>query len=145
LHADGTAATSLGLAQARAQQALDRVRAIAHHLYPAALGDAGLAAALDVLSEWRPHVELHELPDERFPAPVEAGGYFLVAALTRSSARAVVSASDEPGRLVVEVRTARPGDLVEVEDRVGALGGRLTVEPGANGAIHLRAELPCES
>lgn len=145
VHADGVAATSLSLAQARAQQALERVRAIAHHLYPAALGDAGIAAALDVLPEWRPHLELRELPDGRFPASVEACGYFLVAAVTSSPARAVVSASDAPGRLVVGVRTTRPGDLVEVEDRVGALGGRLTVEPGADGAIQLRTELPCAS
>ena len=45
---------SMALAQAHVRAALDRVRAIAHAAYPAALDEAGLAAALDVLGDWRP-------------------------------------------------------------------------------------------
>jgi hypothetical protein len=60
-------------AQTEIRTALDRVRTIAHGLYPAALGDAGLAAALDVLAEWRPHLELGDPPSRRFDPVVEAG------------------------------------------------------------------------
>lgn len=108
--------------------ALDRVRTIAHSLYPAALSDAGLAAALDVLAEWRPHVELGELPTHRIDPALEAGAYFVVAALTEAPAPAAISARAEGDRLIVEVRSARRADLAEVEDRVGALEGRLALE-----------------
>jgi signal transduction histidine kinase len=120
--------TRLRIAQEQIRTALDRVRTIAHSLYPAALSDAGLAAALDVLAEWRPHLELADLPARRFEPALEAGAYFVVAALTESPAPAAVSARADGDRLVVEVRTARPADLSEVEDRLGALEGRLALE-----------------
>jgi len=137
---DEETAARMGCAQARVRTALDRVRTIAHRLYPAALSDAGLAAALDVLAEWRPHVELGELPDRRFDPTLEAGAYFIVAALTQAAA--TVSASGD-GKLVVEVRTSQPGDLVDVQDRVGALGGRLAVHVTREGDTLVRAELTC--
>ena len=118
----------LRIAQEQIRTALDRVRTIAHSLYPAALSDAGLAAALDVLAEWRPHLELADLPARRFEPALEAGAYFVVAALTESPAPAAVSARADGDRLVVEVRTARPADLSEVEDRLGTLEGRLALE-----------------
>jgi signal transduction histidine kinase len=121
-------ATRLRLAQEQTRTALDRVRTIAHRLYPAALGDAGLAAALDVLAEWRPHLELGELPTHRLDPALEAGAYFVVAALTESPAPAAISARAAGDRLVVEVRCSRGADLAEVEDRVGALEGRLALE-----------------
>ena len=99
---------------------------MAHATYPAALDEAGLGAALDVLSEWRPHVELGALPEQRLDPELEAGIYFIVVALTAEDAVVDVRVEDE---VVVEVRTAA-GDLTEVEDRVGALGGRLSVEDG---------------
>jgi signal transduction histidine kinase len=120
--------TSLRSAQEEIRTALDRVRTIAHSLYPAALSDAGLAAALDVLAEWRPHLELGELPTHRIDPAVEAGAYFVVAALTESPAPAAISARAEGDRLIVEVRSVRRADLAEVEDRVGALEGRLALE-----------------
>jgi hypothetical protein len=142
---DTETAARMGTAQDRVRTALDQVRTLAHSLYPAALSDAGLTAALDVLAEWRPHVELGELPDRRFDPTVEAGAYFIVAALTQSPAAAAVSASAVSGRLVVEVRTSRPGDLMDVEDRVGALGGRLAVLPTPEADTLVRAELSCAS
>jgi signal transduction histidine kinase len=140
---DEETADRMRFAQARVRTALDRVRTIAHSLFPAALGDAGLAAALDVLAEWRPHVELGELPDGRFDPTVEAGAYFIVAALTQSPAAAAISASTARGELVVEVRTAQPGDLVDVQDRVGALGGRIAVRVTREGDTLVRTELTC--
>jgi signal transduction histidine kinase len=140
---DEEAATRMGEAQAQVRTALDRVRTIAHSLYPAALGDAGLGAALDVLAEWRPHVELGELPDGRFDPVAETGAYFIIAALTQSPTAAAVSASCADGRLVVEVRTTVLGELVDIEDRVGALGGRLAVHATPEGDALVRAELPC--
>jgi signal transduction histidine kinase len=128
--ATGNAAdtTSLRHAQEEIRTALDRVRTVAHSLYPAALSDSGLAAALDVLAEWRPHLELGDLPARRSDPALEAGAYFVVAALTESPAPAAVGARAEDDRLVVVVRTTRPAKLIEVDDRVGALEGRLVLE-----------------
>jgi signal transduction histidine kinase len=140
---DEETAAQLGIAQARVRTALDRLRTIAHSVYPAALSEAGLAAALDVLAEWRPHVELDELPDRRFDPALEAGAYFVIAALTQSPAPATVSAREVGGQLVLEVRTALPDDLEDVKDRVGALGGLLTIRAMPSGDTHVRTELAC--
>jgi len=39
----------------------------------------------------------------------------------------------------------RAFDRVALEDRLGALGGRLSVERGEGGQVTIRAELPCGS
>jgi hypothetical protein len=36
-----------------------------------------------------------------------------------------------------------PQELTDLEDRVGALDGRLLVEHGLSGGTRIRAELPC--
>jgi hypothetical protein len=50
----------------------------------------------------------------------------------------------ENGRLVLSIDTADPpaGDLVDLDDRVGALGGTLRVER-SDGKSRMVAELPC--
>jgi signal transduction histidine kinase len=135
----------LAVAQAHVREALDRVRAIAHAAYPAALDDAGLAAALDVLGDWRPQVELAGVPEARLDHELETSVYFIVAALTRSSDGAVVDVGIDRERehVVIDVRTAGGDELGEVEDRVGALGGRLAVDETSGGGIAVRVELAC--
>ncbi len=135
----------LALAQDRVRAALDGVRAMAHATYPAALDEAGLAAALDVLSERRPHVLLGALPGGRLDPALEASTYFIVAALTRTSADVVVDVNvrREDARLVIEVRAPRLSGLGEVEDRVGAVGGHLSVDREPDGTADVRVELPC--
>ena len=69
---------------------------MAHAAYPAALDDAGLAAALDVLGDWRPQVELAGVPEARLDHELETSVYFIVAALTRGSDGAVVDVGHRP-------------------------------------------------
>jgi signal transduction histidine kinase len=77
---------------------------------------------------------------------VETAAYLLVAealqdAAGRGASHATVSLAQDGGRLVVTVQddgTDRSAALVQLADRVGALDGRLTVEP-----TRLHAELPC--
>jgi signal transduction histidine kinase len=46
--------------------------------------------------------------------------------------------------LVVDVETeAEPDGLVDLEDRVGALDGRLAVKRAPGGRVRIRAEIPC--
>ena len=64
-----------------------------------------------------------------------------------------MEAKDEGDRLVIEVTSdaaVQPGPdletaLLDVTDRIGALGGRLRVGQAPAGAITIRAEIPCES
>jgi signal transduction histidine kinase len=138
-------AERLALAQNHVREALGGVRALAHATYPAALDEAGLAAALDVLSDWQPNVELGALPDGRLDPALEASTYFIVTALTRTDSDAMVDLNvhREQTNLVVDVRSETAADLTEVEDRVGALDGRLAVEETPAGGTHVRVELPC--
>jgi signal transduction histidine kinase len=96
-----------------------------------------------------------QVPDERFPAEIEASAYFIVAeALTNvvkhsHAQHADVTASVHDGLLQVEVRDdgiggADPGGhgLVGMVDRVAALGGRLSLESPAGGGTLVAARLP---
>jgi signal transduction histidine kinase len=138
-------ADGLATAQGHVREALARVRVIAHAAYPAALDDAGLAAALDVLGDWRPHVELAGVPDARLDPQLETSVYFIVAALTRRPATAMVDVNldRERDEVIIDVRTAEGLELDEVEDRVGALGGRLVVDGASDGGMAVRVELTC--
>jgi hypothetical protein len=63
----------------------------------------------------------------------------------RRPRRAAVDAVHADGRLVVEIETDEepPQELTDLEDRVGALDGRLLVEHARSGRTRIRAELPC--
>jgi hypothetical protein len=81
-----------------------------------------------------------------YPAAVETCAYLLVAealqdAAGRGATQAMVATTQDGGRLVVTVDDDggdRGDAMVQLADRVGALDGRLTVQP-----TRLRAELPC--
>jgi signal transduction histidine kinase len=134
----------LAAAEHELQAAVGELRELAHGLFPAALDEEGLAAAIEVLAESEPRLAPGALPAERYAPQIESAAYFLVGEglrLTRAGA-VVVDARRDGGRLVVELRAASAfAELpVRVEDRVGAVGGTLTAD-----AHHLRAELPCAS
>jgi signal transduction histidine kinase len=133
------------------QVALADLREIAHGLYPNALADEGLAAALETLAEGHPiRITLGPLPDGRFEPPVESAAYFVVAeTLNRSyqSQLATVHAAQTNGRLVLDIETDAqpPEELTDLEDRVGALSGQLRVERLRTGGTRIHAEVPCAS
>jgi signal transduction histidine kinase len=144
---DSHAGSLLTQATDQAQAALEELRDLAHGIYPAILAEAGLAAALTTLADAAPlPVELHDVAQGRYPDAVETAAYLLVAealddATGRGASHAAISAVKDGGRLVIMVQddgTDRSSSMVEMADRVGALDGRLAVEP-----TRLRAELPC--
>jgi signal transduction histidine kinase len=140
--------TALEEAEAGVRQALEELRGLARGLYPAALTEEGLAAALEALAEQAASpLVLRRLPEERFDPKVEAAAYFVVAETLQRSRprRAAVDAVHADGRLVVEIETDEepPQELTDLEDRVGALDGRLLVEHARSGRTRIRAELPC--
>ena len=110
----------------------------------------GSQRPLDSLAEeGRVPIVVGPVPRERLAPPVEAAAYFLVAeVLKRSRARRVaVSAELSDGRLVVEIAAtgSLEDDLTDLEDRIGALDGELTVERSASDRLAVRAEVPCGS
>jgi signal transduction histidine kinase len=142
-------AAALEDAEAEIRQALAELRRLAHGLYPAALTEEGLGAALEALAEQTlGPLALGRLPQERFDPKVEAAAYFVVAETLKRTRpqRAAVDTTRADGQLVVEIATDQqpPEELTDLEDRVGALDGRLLVRAASGGGTHIVAELPCE-
>jgi signal transduction histidine kinase len=138
-----------------AQQANEALRELAHGILPADLASAGLRGAVDSMVERLDLPVTVDIPDDRFPAEIEANAYFIAAeALTNvvkhaRAASAAVSARLESGVLRLEVRDDGVGGadpdghgLVGVGDRVTALGGRFTLESPPGGGTLLRAAFP---
>jgi signal transduction histidine kinase len=160
LRRDPEAAESLVMtAEDDLKQALAELRELARGLHPAVLSDRGLAAALQALAERASvPVTLTRIPDARWPDPIEAAMYYVVAeaitnvakyahatqayvAVERSHGIATVVVSDDG------IGGAQPGagsGLVGLTDRVEALGGRLRLESPPGRGTRLSAEIPCE-
>ena len=149
--ADATAAGDYALASAlggavdQAQAALAELREIAHGIFPTILDEAGLGPALWTLADRAEiPVEVGDLPDERLPHGVERAAYLIVteavkAATSHDQAELSVRIDRTPGTLVVTVEGRPEEPYDHIADRVGALGGRLTIE-----RHRLRAEIPCD-
>ena len=147
--AEGDIETASLLAEATGdtQGALGELRELAHGIHPAILSEAGLAPALATLADAAPlAVAIGEAAGERYPAPIETTAYQVVAeaiddAVRRGASYAAVNAIQDEERLVVKVEddgSERTSTMIHLDDRVGAVGGRLEVE-----ATMLRAEIPC--
>lgn len=134
----------LTAAQTTLQQGLAELRELAHGIYPAVLGDEGLAVALETLAEQADvPIRLEALAEGRFPAAVENAAYFTIVEAIKGAPDASVWVEHRDGRLVVRVRSstqAAEPERTEIADRVGALDGRLTAVDG-----EIRAEIPCAS
>ncbi len=152
---DADAEPLIAEALGHVQEANEELRELAHGILPADLARGGLRGGVDAVVERLDLAVKVDLPHERFPAEIEASAYFIVAeALTNivkhAHARsAEVSASVHDGTLELEVRDDGIGGadpvghgLVGMNDRVTALGGRLSVHSPAGGGTVLTATLP---
>ena len=146
--ADAATLARLEEAEAELRLAVAELRELAHGIFPAVLADEGLAAAVEALAEeGRVPIRIGTLPEGRFAAAVETAAYTVVAEAARAAPAGIaVRAARSGDLLVVQVDTPAGGalELVQLEDRVGAIDGRLAVET-RNGHMTIRAELPCES
>ena len=117
----------LDQASAEAQRCLEDLRELARDIYPAVLAERGLASALNDLARRAPVPVDVEAPDERFPEPAELAAYLVAArALEQAEDDVTITVTVEPGELRLQISGATL-DEAELEDRVGALGGRLEV------------------
>ena len=157
---DPRTAELVGRAHDEAKQAIAELRDLVRGIHPAVLTDRGLDAAVSALAARCPvPVELRSELARRYPAPIEATAYFVVAeALTNvakhsAARRATVRLSEHDGRLVVEIAddgvggaTADAGGgLRGLSDRVRSVEGRLRIASPAGGPTSIIAELPCGS
>jgi len=145
----GGADPRLERAQHEVRKLLAALRELAHGIYPVALAEEGLAAAVEALAE-SSRVPLRiesPLPEERLDPPVATVAYLIIREMLRGerSSWASVKTAREPDQLLLEVTGdgGPPAELVLLEDRVGAVGGRLWLERPADPGTRLRAELPC--
>jgi hypothetical protein len=103
-----------------------------------------------VLAEACPFpVTLSSLPGERLPPSVESAAYYLIAqALKRCRCGgARIRAVPAQGRLLIDIETdgGPPDEVIDLEDRIGALDGRLAIERLEPVGTRIHAELPCGS
>jgi signal transduction histidine kinase len=153
----------LEAAEQEVHGSIEDLRTLAHGIYPAVLGDQGLAAAVDALVLTSPvAITVTAVPNERFPSQVEMAAYALLLhaagpiASSVGASGATVEITHDGDQLRVEVAEDRadgePGwqlspelrnRLAEVADRVGALGGQLRIEHATGHAVTIRAEIPC--
>jgi signal transduction histidine kinase len=142
-------ASRLGEAELELRKATVELRELAHGIFPAVLADEGLGAAVEALAEeGRVPIRVGSLPASRFEAAVETAAYTVVAEAARVATSTVdVGAHESPGALVVEVETGdgHALDIDALEDRVGALDGRLLLTRTDDDRLTIRAELPCVS
>ena len=135
--------------QAELELALEELRQIAQGAFPALLGTEGLAVALQELAEESSSpLELTAVTAERFESRLETTAYFVVAEAIRLAApgRVAVRAERHDSRLVIELQTDNaPAATVDLEDRVGAIDGRLNILRRPDGRTTMQAELPCGS
>ena len=154
---DPGAAELVRQAGEEAQLALKELRDLARGIHPAILTNRGLPAALeDLASRATVPVDVVATPDERLPDPVEAAAYFVVSECLANvgkhaeatSATVSVRAVDE--RLYVEVSDDGRGGaslgggsgVQGLLDRVGALGGTLTVDSPPGQGTRMVGEIP---
>ena len=140
-----------------ANLALKELRDLARGIHPAILTNRGLPAAVeDLAARATVPVEVLATPDERLPDPVEAAAYFVVSECLANIGKhaeatsATVTVSADDGRLTVEVADDGRGGaaldggsgMVGLLDRVGALGGTLTVDSPPGRGTRVTAEIP---
>jgi PAS domain S-box-containing protein len=150
----------LAEATSELRQATVELRELARGIHPAVLTEGGLDPALRGLASRSPvPASIRAVPEARFPSPVEAAAYFVVAeGLTnvarhaKTASRVDVEVSEADGVLVVEVRddgdggaTVDGSGLRGLSDRVTALDGELRVVSPSGGGTELRAVIPCGS
>jgi signal transduction histidine kinase len=158
LPGDGDAGTLLGEAEEELQGALAELRERARGSHPAILSDQGLAAAVRTLADRSPVPVAVTSTDSPLPAHVETAFYFVasetLANVTKHSgaSQAWITVSRDDGVARLQVRDDGRGGAHEdggsglggLADRIGALGGTVTIVSQQGQGTTVTAEVPCE-
>jgi len=145
------------------QAAVQELRDLAHGIYPPVLMDRGLVAALDSAAG-RAALPVDVVGDEvgRFPQDVEAAVYFCCLEALQNAAkhagegaRVTVTIGREDGKLAFSVADDGAGfdpagpagsghGFVNMSDRVGAIGGTLTVDSSPGRGTRISGLIPVD-
>jgi signal transduction histidine kinase len=153
----GAAMRALPGAVSEIQATVRELRELANGLYPEALADGGLSAALQEFAARAPMPIELEVTEGRFPPHIESAAWFIACeaianVVKHAQARtvSVVAEARAPGLvLTIEDDGAGGADprghgLRGLADRAEAVGGQLSVNPRVAGGTSIRALLPCE-
>jgi GAF domain-containing protein len=137
--------------------ALDELRELARGLHPSVLADSGLRPALKALARRSAvPVRLDVRVDGRLPDQIELAAYYTVAETLKNTAThasaTVIDVEVATGEGVLHVRVRDDGrggaelaggsGLVDLTDRVEALGGRLSLHSPPGGGTTVQVFLP---
>jgi hypothetical protein len=139
------------------EAARNELREFARGLHPATLSDRGLHAAIEELAARSPIPIRIVVPEERFPATLEAAVYFVCSeslanvAKYAAASRAEIAVVHENEQLTVVVTDdgmggadpSRGSGLRGLADRVEALGGQMSLESVRAEGTRVTARLPC--
>jgi signal transduction histidine kinase len=157
---DDKLAARLDEVAADAEIAVDELRALAHGIYPAVLVERGLQESLRSLATTAPlPVSVRAADVGRFSASVEAALYFCAleaiqnaAKHAGASASVVVRLARETDTLELEVEDDGPGfdpagaaegiGLVNMRERIGAVGGTLRIVSSPSNGTLVSASVP---
>jgi signal transduction histidine kinase len=154
-HDDAAGAALVAEALGHAESAMAELRELSHGILPSVLSWGGLRSGVESLASRVPVPVEIAVVKERYPAPVEATAYFVVAeALTNvvkhaQAEHATVSIDVEDGALLVEVAddgrgTADPNGhgLLGLADRLASLEGALRVVSAPDHGTTVIATVP---
>jgi signal transduction histidine kinase len=156
--ADPALGSLIDSASKEAREAIIELRELARGIHPAVLTQTGLAGAVQALAERSPiPITISEVPQQRFPAAIEATAYFVVSEALANVAKhsqastARVAIRTVPDSLVVTVSDDGSGGatpdggsgLRGLSDRVAAVGGRLRIDSPPGAGTRLEADIPC--
>jgi signal transduction histidine kinase len=131
------------------QQALDSAARLAQRIYPPLLDAGGLGAALRAAAVANGMRAEISVAAGRHPSPTAGAVYFCWLDVLESARAqpATVAVTSDDGALTFALggpaAAAIPDDvLTRMRDRVEALGGRLTIESGADGTTSVGGWIP---
>jgi signal transduction histidine kinase len=159
-HVDQEGAPLLDETEHELQQSLAELRELARGIHPAVLTDQGIDAGLRTLATRSPIPVQVTAGDIELPEHVATAAYFVVAEALANIARyahaehAWVTVARDNGAATVVVRDDGIGGagtrdsgsgLRGLADRVGALGGQLTIDSPNGAGTRIEAVIPCAS
>jgi signal transduction histidine kinase len=154
---DPSTAAPLAGTEARIHDALAHLRQLAHGIFPSVLADEGLEAALEELLVASDIPAALTVQIGNVDAAAAMAAYATIATALSSvghpsaATQARISAVQDRDSMTVRVEVQAGGQATgvaafgEVADRVGALGGRLTLSGVSEDEMVVTAVIPCAS
>jgi signal transduction histidine kinase len=153
------AATALDEVRQGLKEALVELRDLAHGIHPASLTRGGLSVALEEVAERLPLPATVTVPEGRLSEPAEITLYYVACeALTNvvkhahaSAVTVTVSVEQSMARMEiaddgvggVDARERKGRGLENIQDRVLALDGEVSIDSPSGGGTRLVVRIPC--